>query len=650
MTALTTSIRLATPFALAIVLYGTAALAEHPPVSKSRVDSSQATTTKARPYSPYANREASTGLYWGDTHLHTSYSIDSAAFGNQLGIDAAYRFARGEQVDSSLGQPVRLARPLDFLVVSDHSDNLGFFPDLAAGKEHIVADPLGRKWFELLRAGKNADVAMELIETKVQGRMPAALVYSPESAAFKSAWAETVETADRFNDPGRFTAFIGYEWTSSLKGNNLHRVVVYRDGADKGGQMVPFTTERYGSPNPRDLWKWMDEYEARTGGRMLAIPHNGNLSSGIMFPLDEQYDGTPIDEEYVRTRARREPIYEATQLKGDSETHPFLSPDDEFADFEPWDQSNLDFSVAKTNEMLPGEYARSALKRGLALETRFGTNPYAFGMIGSTDSHTSLSTHEENNYFSENPAIEPSPTRAVTSMKMPVGTLAGWQTVASGLAAIWATDNTRAALFDAMERKEVYATTGSRITVRFFGGWSFDGDDVAAPDAARVGYEKGVPMGGILPARPDASARKVRAPSFMVFANRDPIGANLDRIQIIKGWLDKTGKTNEKVYDVAWSDARKPGRDGKLPAVGTTVDLAKASWKNTIGASELATTWTDPDFDPKQQAFYYVRVIEIPTPRWPVYDAYRLGAELPPDSPTTIQERAYTSPIWYAPN
>ena len=600
-----------------------------------------------RSYSPYAERDFPSLVYWGDTHLHTSYSMDAGAFGNRLGLDEAYRFARGEQVTASAGQKVRLSRPLDFLVVADHSDNMGFFPDLFAGKEHILSDPTGKDWYDRVQAGEGVGVALELIGMFSQGKWPEGLAYTPDSAPYRSAWDATVEAAERFNAPGRFTAFIGYEWTSLVMGNNMHRVVVYRDGGDKGGQMVPFTTlPPAGSINPRDLWKWMRDYEKRTQGRVLAIAHNGNLSNGIMFPLEAQYDGKLLDQEYVRTRARREPLYEATQIKGDGETHPFLSPNDEFADYETWDIGNLDVSAVKSDDMLAGEYAREALKRGLAIEARLGTNPYGFGMIGATDSHTSLATAEENNFFGKHSGAEPNPTRmSHPFMQNENGTIMGWQQVASGIAGVWATENTREALFDAMERKEVYGTTGPRMLVRFFGGWSYTAADANSREPAFAGYDKGVAMGGTLPSRP----RKAGAPTFLVFALRDPIGANLDRIQIVKGWLDSNGETQERVYDVAWSGDRKPGRDGKLPPVGNTVDAKFANWTNTIGNSELDTVWKDPDFDAKQKAFYYARVIEIPTPRWSTYDAFRLGVPLPKGAPVSTQERAYTSPIWYAP-
>ena len=613
------------------------------PTEKDRAQLSREYTGKV--YSPYAERDFATNVYFGDTHLHTSLSMDAGAFGNRLGLDPAYKFARGEQVTSTNAGPVRLSRPLDFLVVADHSDNMGFFPDLFAGKAFILEDPTGKKWYDMIKAGKGVDVAIELIGLFSQGKFPKALSYKPDSAPYRAAWDETVAAAERYSQPGVFTAFIGYEWTSLINGNNMHRVVIYRDNGDKGGQMVPYTTVApQGSTNPRDLWKWLAEYEKKTGGNVLAIAHNGNLSNGIMFPITEQYDGKKLDVEYVTQRANWEPLYEATQIKGDGETHPFLSPNDEFADYENWDIGNLDVSEAKTDAMLSGEYAREALKRGLELEAKLGTNPYKFGMIGSTDSHTSLATTEEDNFFGKHAGAEPSPQRMMHPfIATEEGAIMGWQMVASGLAAVWAKENTREALFDAMERKEVYATTGSRPMVRFFGGWDFTEDDLNNREPAFAGYEKGVPMGGDMP---PITAGKV--PSFMVYALRDPIGGNLDRIQIIKGWYD--GKQqHEKVYDVAWSGDRKPGADGEVPPVGNTVNVKDASWTNTIGASELGTVWSDPDFDPKQRAFYYARVLQIPTPRWSTYDAFRFGVDIPAGAPTSTQDRAYTSPIWYTP-
>jgi len=635
---------------LAALALGAATLTVHaqvPPPPDKQILSSAYT---GKVYSPYAKRDFPSNVYFGDTHLHTDISMDAGAFGNRLGLDAAYKFARGEQVTATRGGPVKLSRPLDFLVVADHSDNMGFFPDLLAGAPFILADPTGKDWYERIKAGQGVEVALELIGLFSQGEFPPALIYKPDSEPYKAAWAKTVAAAEQYNEPGRFTAFIGYEWTSLVHGNNLHRVVVYRDGGDKGGQMVPYTTVApQGSTTPRDLWLWMARYERKTGGEVLAIPHNGNLSNGIMFPMDVQSDGVPIDAQYVRERDRWEPLYEVTQIKGDGEAHPFLSPDDEFADYETWDIGNLDVSEAKTDNMLAGEYAREALKRGLLLQAKFGIDPYKFGMIGSTDSHTSLATTQEDNFFGKHTGAEPSPERmSHPFMSNDNGTIMGWQQAASGLAAVWARDNTRAELFDAMARKEVYATTGSRMLVRFFGGWSFEDKDLDNREPAFVGYGRGVPMGGDLPPMP--ADKKV--PTFMAIALRDPLGANLDRIQIVKGWRDG-GETHEKVYDVAWSGKqsgeRVPGSDGKLPPVGNTVDVKNASWTNTIGESELAAVWTDPDFNPKQDAFYYARVLEIPKPRWSDYDAFRFGVPLPDGAPTSIQDRAYTSPIWYKP-
>ncbi|HBG97578.1 MAG TPA: hypothetical protein DDY29_02230, partial [Rhodobacteraceae bacterium] len=502
-----------------------------------------------------------------------------------------------------------------------------------------------------LQAGgaASAEAALDLITTFSQGEMDPALLadYSPGSPIYASVWKGIVDTVEQHNDPGYFTAFIGYEWTSLIAGNNMHRNVIYRDGAERALLMEPLTTQPpIGSPDPMALYAWLQEYEDRTGGDVFALAHNGNLSNGIMFPSETRYDGTPVDVEYAALRARWEPLYEITQIKGDGETHPLLSPEDAFADYETWDVGNLDLSAAKTPDMLAGEYARAALKQGFGIEARTGTNPYRFGFSGATDSHTSLSTADEDNYFGKATNAEPSPTRVDHPFaKTEIGEFAGWQLVASGYTGVWATENTREALWDAMVRRETYATTGPRMMVRFFGGWAFDDNDLRSRTPAFRGYEKGVPMGADLRPAPTGAV----APSFMVYALRDPIGANLDRIQIVKGWMDAGGALHERVYDVAWSAGREPGPDGRLPPVGNTVDEAAANWTNTIGASELATVWTDPDFDPDQQAFYYARVLEIPTPRWVLYDRLRLGADIPEDAVLTGQERAYTSPIWYAP-
>jgi hypothetical protein len=600
-------------------------------------------------YSPYVNRDFPTRPFFGDTHLHTSFSFDAGAFGARLTPRDAYRFARGEQITASSGQPAKLSRPLDFLVVADHSDNMGFFPDLFAGAPNVLADPTGHKWYDMLRSGKGAEAAMEIILAFSHDTFPKDLIYFPGTRQYRSAWQETIAAAEHYNEPGRFTAFIGYEWTSNTGGNNLHRNVIFRDNADKASQVEPFTViAPYGSDNPAELWKWMDAYEKKTGGSVLAISHNGNLSNGLMFPVVEAF-GKKIDREYVETRAKWERLYEATQTKGDSESHPYLSPNDEFANFERWDKGNLDGSVAKKKEMLEFEYARSALKNGLKLELTLGVNPYKFGLVGSSDAHTGLTAMEEDNFFGKTTPQEPSPHRMMKPFfENPQSgvKVMDWEVSASGYAAVWAKENTRASLWDAMQRKETYATTGPRMIVRFFGGWDFDVKDADNRLPAQIGYTKGVPMGGDLVQAPQG-----KVPTFLVAALKDPLGANLDRYQIVKGWLDKNGDPQEKVYDVAWSGDRKPDtKTGKVPSVGSTVDIGNATWTNTIGAPELIAVWKDPDFDAGQRAFYYGRVIEIPTPRWTAYDAKRFGVKPLPGTTMTVTERAYTSPIWYTPS
>lgn len=598
-------------------------------------------------YSPAVNRTFPTQPLFGDTHLHTAVSLDAGTMGARLSPADAYRFARGEQIIASSGIPVQLTRPLDFLVVADHSDNMGFFPQLLAGNPTMLADPTGRRWYDWMNSGQGMKALPEIIAAVSNNSFPPALSVSPDSNLFRDTWNATIDAAEAYNDPGRFTAFIGYEWTSQ-GAFNIHRNVIYRDGGNMARQVLPFTAlPPLGSPLDTDLWKWMEAYEATTGGDVLAIAHNGNLSNGLMFSLTQPFTDLPVDQTYVEARARWEPLYEATQMKGDGETHPFLSPNDEFADFETWDQGNLDLTEAKTPEMLQFEYARSGLLLGLQLEQEFGTNPFQFGMIGSTDAHTGLSAIEEDNFLGKVTPMEPNPERLTNTFLADANTglaLMEWQVSSAGYAAVWAAENTRESIFDAMERRETYATTGTRMAVRFFGGYDFAAEDAHSRNPAMIGYARGVPMGGELGPDPQG-----RAPTFLVAALRDPIGANLDRYQIVKGWLDAEGNPQEQVYDVAWSDERVAGADGKVPAVGSTVDVATATWTNTIGAPELIAVWTDPDFDPSLPAFYYGRVLEIPTPRWTAYDAVYFGTEPLPGTVMQLQERAYTSPIWYAP-
>jgi hypothetical protein len=605
-------------------------------------------TNKKPAYSPYAGRDFPTRPFFGDTHVHTATSFDAGAFGTTLGPDDAYRFARGEEVISNSGQPAKLSRPLDFLVVTDHSDNMGVFPDLMAGKHELLTNETGRKWYDMVKAGQGAEVGIEAFFLLFQGKYPEALQYNPGSRGFRRTWDANIAAAERYNDPGRFSAFIGYEWSASANGNNLHRNIIFRDGADKASQVEPIVTNPpTGNPDPSFLWQWMEDYEKKTGGSLLAIAHNGNLSNGLMFPLVETFEKA-LDPEYVKTRARWERLIEVTQTKGTSEAHPFLSPTDEFADFELWDQGNLDLSTAKNEQMYKYEYAREALKNGMVLEQKLGANPYKFGMIGSTDTHTALSSAEDDNFFGKMPTAEPSAerlTNVFTRNKKTGLSYMDWQVSASGRAAVWAKENTRESIFDAMDRKETYATTGPRMVVRFFGGFEFEPGDANDRMPARIGYEKGVPMGADLPNNEDG-----KSPTFLVAALKDPIGANLDRIQVIKGWVDEDGKTQERIHDVAVSDDREIQKDGRCNTpVGNTVDVANATLTHTIGAGEMVTVWKDPDFDPALQAFYYVRVIEIPTPRWTAYDAKYFGSKPVDGTPMTVAERAYTSPIWYTP-
>lgn len=597
----------------------------------------------AKQYSPFVGQDFPNRVFWGDSHLHTAYSWDAGLVGGRLGPDDAYRFARGEEVVASFGVRAKLVRPLDWLVVADHAESLGVVQMLERADPKLLGTEAGRSTYDFYQAGEIYR-AFENWGFKViiGGNDPLA---DPEVA--RPIWEEITGYADEFNNPGVFTALIGYEWSSAPGGNNLHRVVVYRDDAAKANRFLPFAATD--SSDPEDLWDWMERYETQTGGDLLAIPHNGNLSNGVMFAVEDM-SGSPIDADYAARRARWEPLYEITQMKGDGEAHPLLSPEDEFADYGTWDGGNWNGEI-KTPEMLPHEYARSAFKLGLQLEEKLGVNPFKFGVVGATDSHTGLSTTREDNNFGKVPPMEPSNDRfeaQIVPDPQNVGTgTYEFETLASGLQGVWARENTRTALFDAMRRKETYATTGTRITVRVFAGWEFDPADVLRPDFAKTGYAGGVPMGGDLGARVDTAAEG--GPRLVVRALRDPDGANLDRIQIIKGWLDTNGELHEKVVDVACSDTRPIIDNHCDGSVGNTVDITSARYTNDIGEALLLAYWEDPDFDPDERAFYYVRVIEIPTPRWTTYDSAFFGVALPEGVPPTEQERAYTSPIWYTP-
>jgi hypothetical protein len=603
-------------------------------------------------YSPYVARTAADanlaeGVYWGDTHLHTSYSTDAGMMGNTLGPEEAYRFARGEEVVASHGERVRLIRPLDFLVVADHAENLGLAPFIAESNPELLKSEWGRAVHDMVKDGNSREAFQKWLSDAVTaGTDP---IDNPRMT--RTAWEREIDFADKYNEPGRFTALIGFEWTSiatQQTPGNLHRVVVFKDGRDKVSRVVPFST--FDSIDPEGLWEYMEHYEESAGGSVLAIAHNGNVSNGQMFSV-ERLNGRPVDRAYAETRIRFEPLYEVTQIKGDGEAHPMLSPNDEFADYGTWDKSDIAGFKPKEDWMLKYEYARSALQLGMQLEEKVGVNPYKFGMIGSTDAHTSLATTREENYFGKASHLEPEADRWEHVI---IGSLSGdpklssysYESIGAGLAAVWARENTREGIFNGMQKKETYATTGTRIIVPFFGGWDYGIEEVFRPDAVSIGYRKGVPMGGDLPEQPSSK----KAPVFMVGALKDTWSGNLDRIQIIKGWIDDSGERQERIYDVAVSDGRTIGADGRCRApVGNTVDVADASYLNNIGDAELRAVWTDPDFNPKHRAFYYARVLEIPTPTWQAYDSKRFGVTMPDTVPMFGQERAYTSPIWYTP-
>jgi len=598
--------------------------------------------TSLKHFSPYAFRSVPDQVFFGDMHIHSNLSPDAGLLGTSLTAADVFRAARGDTVISNTGQPFRLVRPLDFLVLTDHAEAMGLAPMVREGNPVLLSSSRGREVYEAFKAG--GQQAMQafggLLADVSAGVNPFADI---DMAG--SIWPEFVKLADTYNQPGVFTAMTGFEWTSQPGGNNLHRIVVFADGADKTSRVRPFSM--FDSQDPAKLWDYMEKYEASTGGRAFAHVHNGNLSNGIAFTA-ATVDGTPMDAAYAARRSRWEPIMEITQMKGDGETHPYLSPDDEFADFERWDVGNLDGSAPKKKEMLRYEYGRSALLTGLEVEAKVGVNPYDFGFNGTTDAHTGLASSGEENFFGKFAGTEPGPdrfNRDVIPAADPSIRIITAQESASGLTGVWARENTRDEIFDALVRKEIYATTGTRIRVRLFAGWDFKPGDEQVADFAGLGYTRGVPMGGRLHAAP-----KGAAPSFIVRALRDPDWANLDRIQVIKGWVDADGKAKERIYDIAVSDGRKIGADGRARTpVGTTVNVSKATFTNTIGAPVLAAHWRDPDFDPNERAFYYVRVLEIPTPRWTTYDAVRFGVKLPTRVPATVQDRAYTSAVWYSP-
>ncbi len=615
-------------------------------------------------YSTGVDKDYPRKLLWGDTHLHSNQSADAYTIGNSnLTPSDAFRFARGEEVISEKGVRAKLRVPLDFLMVSDHATFLGMFKRIENRDPEILKTPLGKRWRKYMDEN-DPNLFTEFVDG-LDGRLED--TFSKED--YIPIWKEITENVDKFNQPGIFTALIGYEWTPAPTGDNLHRVVVFKDDAKLAQKIIPFSA--IDSRKPEDLWNFLEEYNSSTGGEAISISHNSNISGGRMFPSENSY-GEPIDSAYANMRNRWEPLVEATQVKGDSETHPALSPDDQFADYETWEgnigrsqtkrliristtgdcKDPLNYKCYKYKEKekyrYKGSYVRSGLRRGLEIEKKIGVNPYKFGLIGSTDNHTALAASEEDNFFGKFLDSEPGPGRVDSCMAgcgrpvniadgedIPSGDLwKNWQITASGYAGVWARDNTREEIFNAFKRKETYATTGPRIAVRFFGGWKFSETDSFDPNFVDLGYNKGVPMGSDLPLR-----GRNKSPNFIIMAAKDPNGANLERVQVVKGWTNKDGSSSEKVYDV----------DLSSDAGSNTVDVETATYKNSIGEAQFVSFWSDPDFNPKEQSFYYVRVIEIPTPRWTTYDSVIFGNKLPEFIPSSQQERAYTSPIWYSP-
>jgi len=608
-----------------------------------RLTDEQIKNLKSIDYSPYPQQKFPNKVYFGETHLHTSFSTDAGMVGNTLGPEDAFKIARGEPFVSSMGVPGQLSRPFDFVVITDHSENLGLAPAIAKSDPLLLASSWGKEIHDLVKAGK----PMEAFDMFVAQIMKGENALEGDDM-LRTYWYMETAAAEKYNEPGLFTALIGYEWSSAPGGANLHRNIIFRDDKDMADTILPFSS--YDSVDPEDLWEFLDAYEKNTGGKVLAIAHNGNLSDGLMFDDVTLTTKKPLDRGYAERRMRWEPIYEVTQIKGDGETLPELSPNDEFADYYTWEPASFS-ALTTTPEMLPKEYAREALKRGLAYEENIGANPFKFGMIGSTDAHTSIPATEEDSFFGKISPAEPSgdPLRyeeIVNGRPNPDPEVKTrlYESMAGGLTAIWARENTREALWDAMKRKEVFATTGTRLRVRVFGGWDLVKSDLARSDFAEHGYDHGVPMGGDLTEAPDG-----KAPTMLIRVLRDPDGANLDRVQIIKGWLDRDGKTHERIYDVACAGGREIKNRRCERPVGNTVNIAQASYSNSIGEPFLSTAWTDPDFDAKQRAFYYVRVLEIPTPTWLAFDAKYFKVDLPDDALMEGQERAYTSPIWYTP-
>ncbi|WP_338733553.1 DUF3604 domain-containing protein [Mangrovimonas cancribranchiae] len=596
---------------------------------------SEETTSTEMPTEPEVPVNPDKDVFFGNLHVHTSWSFDGYINGSVTGPDDAYRWAQGESIPGGGdGTPLQIKVPLDWYVVADHSEFMGALPLMAdssspASKHPLAADVTGDD------AKKSFDAYTKILDDISNGRNDSIL---GNLELQKDVWNKIIDITDKHNHPGKFTTFAGYEWTSNPKWRNLHRIVLFKD--TKHVAEVPFSA--IDSDVPEKLWAWMDKQRAQ-GNELLAVPHNGNASDGLMFPVEESYGGSKIGKAYSETRMRNEPVYEITQIKGTSETHPALSPNDEFANFELWDYTLASTATPPKNKK--GGYIREALIRGMQYEKEDQGNPFKYGFIGDSDTHNSASTIEEDNYTGKF-GFENDPKHRLDGPPGVSEAAAGQvrQFSTGGLAAVWAVSNTREKIYDAIKRKETYATSGPRMKVRVFAGYSFDKNILNSADWVQTAYNNGVPMGG------DLKASTGKAPSLIIQAVKEADGANLDRIQVIKGWVDEAGEAHEKIYNVALSDNRIVDAKGNTTPVGNTVNAAEATYTNDIGATELKTVWTDPDFNTSYHAFYYVRVIEIPTPRWSTYDAKKLGREPRKDLPVSIQERAWSSPIWYNPN
>jgi len=578
-----------------------------------------------------AQDNADRRAYFGELHIHSSWSIDAYVFGTRLGPEDAVRYARGEPVLHPGGFTVQLKQPLDFTIVMDHSEYLG-----ALAMADDPNSPLRKKspiLADMLRFGSwaNGMDLYKLLSVSIVKDVPISTLQGPEVAGY--AWKELVGIAEKYYQPGKFTTFPGWEWTSTPNYENLHRIVLFKDAAH-----VPSADfSSLESTDPVDLWKWMDKQRV-AGNDVMAISHNGNLSNGALYPRRITFSGKPIDKTYSETRMREEPVAEIAQVKGQSETTPYLSPEDEFADFNVFVWLLLGAKGTPTDY---GSYMRLALRDGLAMQGALGFNPYKFGFVGGSDSHSAASAYRQDDYFGEHGTFDDTAKKRLSPVKHL--NMDNRQVCTAGLTGVWANENTRQSIWDAIQRKETYATSGLRMKVRFFGGWEYGPSVATATDWVQTGYASGVPMGGDLP------EKKAKAPSFIVWAERDPTGPNLDRVQIVKGWA-KNGQSFEKIYDVAWAGSRKPDPvTGKLPPIGSTVDIAKGTYQNSIGAAELRSVWADPDFDPSLDAFYYVRALAIPTPRWTTIDAAKQGVTPPSVVPMIVQDRAWSSPIWYTP-